>query len=104
MRKDYVYWTEPQIKLLFKLRDERGLEWWQIAERLGRPKDSCKVKYANITSRRRAERGESLQAAPNAAVIDRERREHARAGASITARFFGDPPPGYSALDRRRRA
>lgn len=36
------------------------------------------------------------------AMIDREARKRAEARRSLTARFFGDPAPGYSALDERR--
>lgn len=34
----------------------------------------------------------------------RARREKAAERRSLTATFFGDPPPGYSALDRKRDA
>jgi hypothetical protein len=37
------------------------------------------------------------------ALADRDRREALRDQQSITAAFFGDPLPGMSALDRRRR-
>ncbi len=104
MRKGYTYWTQAEVKLLFELKEDEAWEWWRIASELGRGIDNCKQKYQNMCARRRAERGESFQAAPSAAMIDRERREHARANASITAQFFGDPPEGWSALDRRRRA
>lgn len=39
--------------------------------------------------------------APQKLVIDARRREAAHAG-SLNAALLGDPPPGYSALDRRR--
>jgi hypothetical protein len=35
-------------------------------------------------------------------LADRDRRYELRAQQSLTAAFFGDPPPGRSALDRRR--
>jgi hypothetical protein len=37
------------------------------------------------------------------ALADRNRREALRDQQSLTAAFFGDPLPGLSALDRRRR-
>ena len=37
------------------------------------------------------------------AVAERDRREELRDQQSLTAAFFGDPLPGMSALDRRRR-
>jgi hypothetical protein len=36
------------------------------------------------------------------ALEDRDRRYELRAQQSLTAAFFGDPPPGRSTLDRRR--
>lgn len=36
-------------------------------------------------------------------IADREARDAAARMRSTTAQFFGDPPPGYSALDRRER-
>jgi hypothetical protein len=37
------------------------------------------------------------------ALADRDRREELREKQSLTAAFFGDPLPGMSALDQRRR-
>ena len=37
------------------------------------------------------------------ALAERDRREELREQQSLTAAFFGDPLPGMSALDRRRR-
>lgn len=37
---------------------------------------------------------------PPAVIEDRNNRERGRQAQSITAQFFGDPPPGYSAFDR----
>jgi hypothetical protein len=37
------------------------------------------------------------------ALADRDRREELREQQGLTAAFFGDPLPGMSALDRRRR-
>jgi hypothetical protein len=100
MRGIRTFWDEKSIGLLMELRDDEATEWGLIAEELGRSVDQCKQKY----SAERAKRGyrPQSQTVPNAALIDRERRERARDAASITAQIFGDPPPGYSALDRRR--
>lgn len=38
------------------------------------------------------------------ALADRDRRDALRARQNLTAIFFGDPPPGYSALDQMRKA
>jgi hypothetical protein len=45
----------------------------------------------------------SQKTAPSpSALEDRDRRYELRARQSLTAAFFGDPPPGRSALDRQR--
>ena len=36
-------------------------------------------------------------------LAERAARDEARDKRNLTAVFFGDPPPGYSALDQRRR-
>jgi hypothetical protein len=100
MRGVRTFWDEKSISLLMELRDDEAMEWGLIAEELGRTVDQCKQKY----QAERARRGHRPQSriVPNAALIDRERRERARDAASLTTRTFGDPPPGFSALDRRR--
>ena len=39
--------------------------------------------------------------ASSAAIIERDRRRDAADRRDLTATFFGDPPSGYSALDRK---
>jgi len=38
---------------------------------------------------------------PDEVLAERDRRKAALAGRTLTQEFFGDPPCGYSALDRR---
>jgi hypothetical protein len=40
--------------------------------------------------------------APEHALAQRDARKEACHGMSLTASIFGDPPPGYSALDKKR--
>lgn len=40
--------------------------------------------------------------APESVLADRSRRLEAQSKQNYTSSFFGDPPPGYSALDKRR--
>ena len=51
---------------------------------------------------------EAIEQRPQRAGADllahREQLAAARARRDLTAEFFGDPPPGYSALDRKRDA
>jgi hypothetical protein len=73
--------------------------------KLGRSESASRerVKRANerVNVERRATAG-GIAKAPAQVVEDAVRR--ARAPRSLTALAFGDPPPGYSALDRRNRA
>lgn len=41
-------------------------------------------------------------AVPQSIIAERERLHAARLAQSDTSRLLGDPPPGYSALDRQR--
>lgn len=99
-----VIWSEEKVDLLFELRDDEAMDWPEIAREIGYTATQCRNKYYQKECRRRLERGQRpvSDRASNAQIIDRERREQARERASITAQIFGDPPPGYSALDRRR--
>ena len=101
----HIAWSEKEIALLLELRDDEGMEWPDIARHLPRrDQQACAQKYHNIEMRERTERGESpaFRTVPNASLIDRDRREELRDQQNLTSRFFGDPPPGYSALDRKR--
>lgn len=100
----YHAWTDAEVDLLFKLRNDDGKDWTEIGAVFGMPAQKCKTKYLNTMQRRRLESGHHFTVVPNAAAIDRENRAIARSNQSLTASVFGDPPPGYSALDRRRRA
>lgn len=104
MKSDYHKWTDAEARLLFELREDEGWEWDRIGRHLGVDPEKCEVKYRNEVYRKRAQHGEIFQKIPNAALIERERRDRARAFQSLTGIIFGDPPPGYSALDRRRSA
>lgn len=45
--------------------------------------------------------GQVVDRVPAQALADRETRIAAADRRTLTQRFFNDPPPGYSALDRR---
>lgn len=94
-------WTYSEQILLVELREDEGWEWDKIAAHMGIDVSACVAKYGNLRYRINSDR-QRYQQAPNAAVIDRERRDAARDRQSITGSVFGDPPPGYSALDRKR--
>jgi hypothetical protein len=76
-----------------------------IAQKLNRSLDlvcgrfaSCGPSFAGIA---RGTTG-SLHV-PAQALADRDRRKEAAGLRDFTSTFFGDPPPGFSALDKRGR-
>jgi hypothetical protein len=92
-----------------ELKVTRHIAWELIAEQLGRSPVACKVQY-NYQKRQKAR--PKLEAPPPAKLSHRLAKDAAAARAreesirvappTLTARIFGDPPPGRSALDRKR--
>jgi hypothetical protein len=72
----------------------------KIASELNRSMDSVASRYVSM--------GPSFSAGPRRGTLseqafaDKERRNAAYGQRSLTATVLGDPPPGYSALDKRR--
>jgi hypothetical protein len=104
-------WLQPEITQLFELRDVETLEWSQIAQRLGRKPEACKVKY-NIEKRRQAGTYQrppatgfflTKRAERIAVNVAKAQQAAAPAPRSLTAELFGDPLPGRSALDAKLR-
>jgi hypothetical protein len=105
---DRFYWTEGREALLRELRDDEAMDWPDIANELGRPATAgaCETHYSRLISRQRIAEGKSLSNSkvPNAVAIESDRRIAARSARDQAALerghvTFGDPPPGYSALD-----
>lgn len=87
----------------------RGMEWAAIAAHF--PAFSIKSCQAKFHNERKKDVYERQRRQPRPIRVElgrleRERnaREQAREQQSITGAVFGDPPPGFSALDRRRHA
>ena len=102
-------WLPVEIEQLMRLREDEAQEWSQIAHRLGRKPEACKVRF-NIERRRRA----GTYKRPSATGFFLTRRAErmamtaaqamqatASAPRSLTAEIFGDPLPGRSALDEK---
>jgi hypothetical protein len=112
-------WTRAQNLALLQARI-RDISWEAISEDCGRTANSCKQQvqalmrmpqYADLTAQLEgrtnclhSKRGNVTENLPRALVDDRDRRtalRYVREETDATATFFGDPLPGYSALDRR---
>lgn len=75
----------------------------EIADRIGRSRTSVQYVVWKLRREGRIDAGEHTirSGPPNAVLLDRDKRERAADSMSLTAQLFGDPPPGFSALDRR---
>ncbi len=118
-------WSLEADEKLLELR-KAGLNWAEIGKAMGVSKRSAegRFRWINITPERRERRIENervrraknraptirssrppsqvhtVQRPPDDIMADRDRR-HA-APKTLTAWLCGDPPPGWSALDRRQ--
>jgi hypothetical protein len=96
-------WTYDETRKLFRLRDVLELEWKDIALKIGRSEAACWNHYYNEGGSRHG--SYSVRKNPSEeALADAARRAQARERQSLTEQFFGDPPKGYSALDRKQQA
>ena len=64
--------------------------------------NSAKSTDLSTAETRQATNARSRQRPSSAMEIERDRRAAAASRASITGAVCGDPPPGFSALERRR--
>jgi hypothetical protein len=95
-------WTEADFQHAKKLR-AAGLSDELIGRAMNRSMLSVRNKLGYRTIRKAT--GEpvsgSMRVSPSL-LTERDRRAAAREQLDQAGRLFGDPPPGYSALDRRR--
>ena len=103
-------WSAAELIALKHMRDVRALEWNHISGHLpGRSRAACQFAYYThiLGQRKRRVDGRTPTAqlrAPDPVFEARERRMLASARRDLTGLIFGDPPPGYSALDEKRSA
>ncbi|MGM4987391.1 hypothetical protein [Tardiphaga sp. 841_E9_N1_2] len=93
-------WTAEEDAKLLLLREQK-MRWGDIAHEFDRPRSSCAGRYADLTdppvcTNLVADR----TIVPAERFIDRDRRINC-APRDLTASMFGDPKPGFSALERR---
>lgn len=100
-------WTPELIKIARAMRED-GRELREIAKAVGLSTVAVSEKVRDISERLRL----SLRAGPvkphdyvpAEVMAELERRSVAIAQQDDIAQIFGDPPPGYSALDQKRMA
>lgn len=96
-------WTwKDNARFLAMFDDGYGVE--DIALEFGVARTTAVARLATLRAQRQAILGEgrSSRAGP-AQLLERDKRKAASYQRDFTAEFFGDPPPGFSALDRKRR-
>lgn len=121
-------WTKEETASLREMRG-KGCNWEEIGSAVRRSAQSCKEHWRwlhmseelrekrrlRVNERRRTRAGHGyLPAATTAGYISvsgrpiedliAEARQRLNAPRTISQMVFGDPPPGYSALDRKRQA
>lgn len=102
-------WSDDDIARLLHMRDVQCLPWSVIDAALKRSKGGSQLKYGavrTVTTERESRAGRRHagvgRVEPSAEQIEARAARHVAAERmTTTAMFFGDPPPGYSALDRR---
>jgi hypothetical protein len=112
MREKTNPWTPEEDEIGRRLLEAHASEA-EFLEKLGRTKEAARkhfyyVEHRAMVLRRRGEipvrRGPARQVtipnAPSIAMMDYAQRQLV-APRSLTSEFFGDPPPGRSALDRK---
>jgi hypothetical protein len=112
MRERTIPWTPEEDEIGRRLLEENASEA-EFLEKLGRTREVARkhfyyVEHRAMVLRRRGEfpvrRGPSRQVtkagAPSIAMMG-EAQSQLVAPRSLTSEFFGDPPPGRSALDRK---
>lgn len=90
-------WSQREYARACELR-EQGVTLVKIANLLGRKFSSVQTKLSGPALRTYVVPKLDV---PPTLLEQRERLEAARDRRTFTQTFFGDPPPGYSALDRR---
>jgi len=81
-------------------RAERLPVFKQIAEKLDRKFSSVEARF-NVFGVNFGSGQRRFEAASQHAFAEREARREAEERRGLTGQFFGDPPVGYSALDKR---
>lgn len=105
-------WTKDELDFLVDMRENHQMKFIDIAEHFpGRTRKQCESRYRALVLVRdgvlpepESMRASSALAAriSDEALKDRDARKAASEARSFTQTFCGDPPIGYSALDRRK--
>lgn len=109
MPKDF--WSKKQVDTLRHLYEVERKSWEDISAVIGRTPWACRSKMHELRSGGQRNDGRRLAGIHNPhsmtvrpdLLADREARFAALQRRTHTQEFFGDPPPGFSALDLARK-
>ena len=90
-------WTEDELKRARKMR-AAGHSYPEIDKALGRWTGATQQRL-DIAGYGSGHRGVTSHRIPDGLLAERDALIAARSQRALTQDFFGDPPPGYSALD-----
>lgn len=95
-------WTADDIAQLMHKRDVEKKKWRVIAEEMNRKLTTCQHQWVIIKDppAQKIRESVTVSKAPDNLIRDRDYRANL-APRDLTAAYFGDPPVGYSALDKR---
>ena len=101
-----VPWTGEEVERLFQLRTQLGWDWAAIAVELGRTESGVKSKFKYVAFQKTVQ-APSLPGQrdpiPDSVLNEQAKRMAARPR-DLTGWVLGDPPRGFSALDKRSAA
>lgn len=104
-KKPYRPWSETDVDELVRLREVEQLKFREIDKRMQRSQGASSVKYESLrrpTGRvHPAEAGGRIHLSEQQ-LADLVARKQAENRQSPVSRLLGEPPPGYSALDRSK--
>lgn len=101
-------WTDAMVRKLIHLRAVEKMSWPKIARELNITTGAASSKFCHLMGRHNREAGKYEPSPRKVALEPAEARRGDYLAAldrrTLTQVMFGDPPPGYSALDRTRAA
>jgi hypothetical protein len=98
-----VAWSTSEIEKLMHLRTQLGWDFSAIAIELGRTESGVKSKYKYVLNDRliKAPALPGVRDPVPQQVLAEQARRLTAPARDLTGAVFGDPPSGWSALDRR---
>lgn len=98
---DRQFWTADDIESAMAMFDD-DLGFEDIARALGRSVEATKVRIYLEQYKARIAAGNRRTSVDPSLEAERVRRRDGYDARDLTSTFFGDPPRGFSALDKQR--